>query len=180
MSAADFQQNYFELFGLPQSFDVDMPALASAYRQLQHKMHPDRYAAATERDRRLAVQYSSLINEAYESLRSPVKRAYYLLAQSGFQLDLQKTTSSDPEFLMQQMTLREHLSELRTAADPDQALEQMAAEIAEAIAQHGERFKALYQQGSLDNAAEEVAKMQFLFKLTEELEQIEAEILDYT
>jgi molecular chaperone HscB len=69
MTNPDFQRNYFELFDLPVGFALDQATLGARYRQLQRELHPDRYAGASAHEQRLAVQYSSLINEAYATLR---------------------------------------------------------------------------------------------------------------
>ncbi len=70
----DFSKNYFELFGLPVGFIVDTDALAENYRELQRVIHPDRYANASEQERRLSVQGASRINEAFETLKDPIGR----------------------------------------------------------------------------------------------------------
>ena len=62
----DFNQNYFEIFGLPIDFNVDMERLAERYRELQKELHPDRFAAGTEHEKRLSMQWSTLVNTANE------------------------------------------------------------------------------------------------------------------
>jgi len=79
----DFSQDYFALFGLPARYRFDPAELDAAYRKLQTEVHPDRFAAAGDDERRLALQSSSRVNEAYRALRSPLERAHYLLLLRG-------------------------------------------------------------------------------------------------
>ena len=79
----DFSQNHFALFGLAPTYRLDAQQLDAAYRRLQNEVHPDRHAAAAESDRRLALQASARVNEAYRALKNPVDRAQYLLSLHG-------------------------------------------------------------------------------------------------
>lgn len=179
MPAIDFKQDFFSLFQLPESYDVDLEQLNCRYRELLREVHPDRFAAAGDRERRLAVQYSTRINEGYETLKSPVSRAHYLLARQGMDVDPQQTIANDPAFLMHQMSLREQLMELQGQAEPELALDKLTLELEELIEHQCNAFKTSFANGDFAEAKVEVAKMQFLFKLEEEVEQVESEILDY-
>ena len=68
-------QNHFELFGLPARFAVDAAALEARYHELQREVHPDRFAAAPEAERRVSMQRATRVNEAYQTLKSPLRRA---------------------------------------------------------------------------------------------------------
>ena len=93
---------HFALFDLQPSFRLDLEQLATRYRELARGVHPDRFADASEREQRLALEQSASLNEAYQTLKSPPKRARYLLAMNGGELPLEVTVH-DPDFLMQQM-----------------------------------------------------------------------------
>ncbi len=138
----DRSSNYFELFGLAVGYQIDREQLADRYRELQRHYHPDRYASHSEQERRLALQRSSLLNEANRVLLDPVARARYLLELSGVEWPLESQTIRDPEFLMEQMELREELEQSREAADPITALEQFAERMGQRLQRHGERFSA--------------------------------------
>ena len=107
---------HFALFELQPSFNLDLDQLATRYRELARGVHPDRFADASEREQRLALEQSASLNEAYQTLKSPPKRARYLLALNGGELPLEVTVH-DPEFLLQQMELREELEDLQDSAD---------------------------------------------------------------
>jgi len=122
-------QNHFELFGLPVAFDVDAHQLAERYRELQRASHPDRYANASDRERRLSVQHAAQVNEAFQTLKSSLRRARYLLQLKGIEFDDEKETHLDPAFLMEQMELREALAEVKTKAEPLTSLSDIMTDI---------------------------------------------------
>ncbi|MAY37303.1 MULTISPECIES: Fe-S protein assembly co-chaperone HscB [Spongiibacter] len=170
--------DYFSMLGVPRQFDVDEASLTRAYRELQRSVHPDRFAGGSDRERRLAVQKSSQINEAYETLRSVTRRAAYLLKLAGHPVDTSNTTFSDPEFLMQQLQLREELSDLHDATDPEAALDAFYRDVDNAMAEQ----KAVFVTGldaDIEQAKAAYAKLQFLEKLRSEAEQKESQLLDY-
>ena len=127
----------------------------------------------------MAVQYASWVNEAYECLKSPVARAHYLLSLKDCAPDAQQTIGNDPAFLMHQMSLREQLMELRESDDPEATLDKVREEMEELIEHQCGDFEQRFSNGEYEQAKQSVGKMQFLFKLEEDMEKLEAEILDY-
>lgn len=178
MSVLSLDKNYFELFGLEPGFAVDLSALSGDYRKLQQQFHPDRFSAAGDREQRLAVQMSARINEAYNGLVSPLKRAQYLLQLQHIDASGENTTTQDPQFLMQQIMLREQLSEVRDESDPESAIEALKEDVEKMTAAAAEEFATAYQQQDFANAAVIVARMQFLYKLLTEVERVEESIFD--
>jgi len=112
----------FDVVGLPRGVDVDKGALERAYRERSLRLHPDRAGKDDARERRLALERTALLNEAYKTLRSPEPRAFYLLKLHG--LDLQKdearAVSIPPTVLEQVLDLREQLEAARDAGDDEQ------------------------------------------------------------
>jgi len=106
MEKKELTSNYYELFQLPIGFEVDLKALSERYRTLQSSVHPDKYANASDLERRLSVQQSARINEAFQTLKNPLRRARYLLELNGIDMNADTDTSMDPIFLMQQMIMR--------------------------------------------------------------------------
>ncbi len=117
----------FELFDLPRRHAIDRAALDARWRALQSRAHPDRFAAEDAASRRVAMQWSVRINEAYQRLKDPVKRAAYLCALHGVGVDAETNTAMPSSFLMQQMAWREALDE----ADTLQAVQALADEVGE-------------------------------------------------
>jgi len=110
----DPRHDHFALFGLPARFALDEITLEQAYRRVQEQVHPDRFAAAGAAERRVAMQWSARANEAYRTLRSPLRRAAYLCERHGQPIDAESNTAMPADFLMQQMQWREELDEART------------------------------------------------------------------
>src|SRR3954470_12715667 len=127
----DFQRNHFELLGLPVAYTVDSTRLERCYRDLQTRVHPDKFAAATEAERRVAMQWATRANEAYRTLRDPLGRARYLLQLKGFDTGEESNTAMPPDFLMQQMEWREVVADARAAGDA-RRLEAVRTSLAEA------------------------------------------------
>jgi len=175
----DISKNYFEVFGLPVAFDVDQAQLVERYRELQREIHPDRFAGAGDREQRLAVQYATYVNEAFEALKSPLLRAEYLLKLQGVALAPANQTTSDATFLMRQMELREELSEVKDQPDPEAALDALSEHVAQAMTELQNRFADHYRAADFEAGKQVVSKLHFIVKLAHEVEQLEAEILDY-
>jgi molecular chaperone HscB len=108
----DMQQNHFELFQLPVSFDVDTDDLASRHRAIIARVHPDQFANKSAMEQRVALQWATFANEAFDTLKSPIARAQYLLKLNAPELAVEGARVNLPhEFLMQQMQWREALEE---------------------------------------------------------------------
>lgn len=171
----EFGKNYFELMGLPRRFEVDSEALALNYRELQRAIHPDRFANASDQEMRLSVQHASLINEAFSTLKNPLKRARYLLELSGVPLD-DTDTQMPAEFLLEQMALREGLAEVQANSDPFSALDQVRSHIEGRERELAEVLHSDFNDGSrasLERARGTVRKMQFMQRLLEEAGDLE-------
>ncbi len=177
----DFSQNYFELFGLPVDFRVDLDEVSLRYRDLQKIVHPDKFANSSEQDKRVAMQSATLVNEAYEVLKDPLKRAQYMMSLKGRNAAGENLTTSDGAFLMQQMELREALDETGEAEYPLEALDKLLETITGAINEQIAKMTILLESSTdedLDAAMESIYKMQFLNRLYSEAESREAELED--
>ena len=109
----DFTQTHFELFGLPQTYALDRDRLDAAYRELQNAVHPDRFAAQPDAEQRVAMQWATQANEAYQTLKHPVNRGVYLLKLQGIDAFDAGNTKMAPAFLVQQMEWREAIDAAR-------------------------------------------------------------------
>jgi molecular chaperone HscB len=156
---------------MPVRYAVDLARLEASYRELQSQVHPDRFASATEAERRAAMQWAAAANEAYRTLRDPVDRARYLLGLKGFDTEEETNTSMPADFLMQQMEWREAVAEARAAHDAP-ALREVLATLGD------ERREMLHVLGrAIDSDANYeagrslVRKLRFLEKLEDEIEE---------
>jgi molecular chaperone HscB len=171
--------NHFELFGLPVNFELDSASLATTYRELQRTLHPDKFANGSERERLLAVQKSSQVNDAYSTLKSPIQRAEYILAVCHEDIRGEQQTLQDPMFLMQQMEQHERLEDIPHAADPEQEIADFDDELSLSIKQYLQEFSQLVSTEHYHDAANVVRKLKFVYKLQTQLSTLEDSLLDY-
>lgn len=174
--------NYFELFALNSSFELDLVELKTKYLELQRAVHPDKFANASERERLLAVQNTAAINDGFDVLKSPISRAEHLLKLAGIELAHEHQTLKDPAFLIQQMELREQLEELSDASDPAQAIIDFQQQIDQYIVEFEQQLAGLFNDGSqsaLDEAADDVRKLKFMLKLADEARAFEEQIFSF-
>jgi molecular chaperone HscB len=164
-------KNHFELLGLPPRFALDPASLERSYRDLQSRVHPDKFAAASEPERRVAMQWAARANEAYRTLRHPVERARYVLGLKGFDTEEESNTSMPADFLMQQMEWREAVVQAREA-DDRAALERLRASLAESRVEMLRMLElAIDRDANFDAGCSLVRKLRFLDKLEEEIDE---------
>ena len=163
--------NHFELMGLPAAFAVDTGKLERGYRDLQSRVHPDKFAAAPAAEKRVAMQWATRANEAYRTLRDPVARARYLLSLQGFDTGEETNTAMPPDFLMEQMELREATAEARALRSVT-SLEALQDDI-EVRRDEMLRMlaRALDADRNYDAGCSLVRKLRFLDKLGEEVDE---------
>ena len=167
----NFGKNHFELLGLPARYAVDPTSLERGYRELQTQVHPDKFAAASEPERRVAMQWAARANEAYRTLRNPVERARYLLGLKGFDTEEESNTAMPADFLMEQMEWREAVAEARAAADARE-LRRLHASLADSRRDMLRMLEAAIDRESNFNAGcSLVRKLRFLDKLDEEIDE---------
>jgi len=162
--------DHFQLFGLPPRFELDITALDSAYRSVQGQVHPDRFAAGTAAENRVAMQWATQANEAYRTLKSPLKRAAYLCERAGVPIDAESNTSMPSEFLMQQLQWREALDDARASCDGAAMRELDSNMTAEHERLVGEISRALDVAADPARAASLVRQLMFVEKFGTEIE----------
>ena len=162
-------QNHFELFQLPARFEVDQSALDAAYREIQGRVHPDRFVGSSDGEKRVAMQWATRANDAYQTLRNPQKRAQYLCELNGVDLQTESNTAMPAAFLMQQMEWREELGDARAGKDAG-ALDALDAQVR---AERKQMLVTVGQQldvGDYAAAAQGVRSLMFLDKFGDEVQ----------
>lgn len=178
---------HFDLFGIPRSHALDVPALEKAYRELSLKLHPDRFAQAEPRERRFSLEQTSALNEAYKTLKDPVRRAFYLLKLLGIDLNKEDAGAQKDmplEFLEEVMELREALDSAKAKKDVARA-QTMGAEVQKkfnaALAAGVSELRNLEaepaRKDSLQRASFELARVRYFQRFLEEVAAIEEESL---
>jgi molecular chaperone HscB len=156
----------FTLFGLPEQHALDRAELDERWRQLQAEVHPDRFAGEGASAQRIAMQWAVRVNEAYQRLKDPLKRAAYLCERRGAPLQAESNTAMPAVFLMQQMQWREALDE----ADGVAAVERLDAEVAAAErAMLADVARRLDEAGDTPGAAAEVRALMFVNRFRQDI-----------
>lgn len=153
---------------MPQRFAVDLTALEKAYHGVQSQAHPDKFAHATGAEKRVAMQWATRANEAYQTLKNPLKRATYLCELNGVDLETESNTAMPTAFLMQQMEWREELDDARAGKNIN-ALEQLDGALRGAKKETVARIETLLDADDFAGAAQLVRQLMFLEKFGEEI-----------
>lgn len=162
--------NYFTLFELPQRFALDIEALETAYRALQSRVHPDRFANASDAERRVAMQWAAQANAAYRTLRDPLQRGTYLLTLQGIDVGAENNTAMAPDFLMQQMEWREAIDDAVAARNVG-ALDALAKSLRDDRRTRLAKLGDWLDSAAWQPAAEAVRQLMFIARAEEDIAQ---------
>jgi molecular chaperone HscB len=158
----------FELFGVPRRFAQDRAGLDARWRALQGEVHPDKFAAEGSAAQRVAMQWAVRVNEAYQRLKDPIKRAAYLCELQGEPVDAENNTAMPPAFLIQQMEWREALDD----ASGLEAVESLSDEVvAHRKAALDELAASLDERGDIKAAAQQVRALMFVERFAQDIER---------
>jgi molecular chaperone HscB len=159
--------NDFDLFGLATQYSQDQAALEARWKDLQREAHPDKFAAQGTAAQRLAMQWSVRINEAYQRLKDPVKRAAYLCELNAAPVNAENNTAMPKEFLMQQMQWREELDE----AENVQGLEKLKVLVDTAQRETLRQCAFLLdQQQDYEQAVQQVRALMFIQRFARDVD----------
>jgi molecular chaperone HscB len=168
------QASDFELFGLQPTYALDRAQLDLQWKSLQREAHPDRFASEGASAQRIAMQWSVRINEAYNRLKDPLKRAAYLCELNGAAVNAENNTSMPPAFLMQQMEWREALDDckaIKAPASKIEALEKLLDEVDASQAQVLKQMAALIDvDHNFPAAVGQVRALMFIDKFSQEVQ----------
>lgn len=157
----------FALFGLPRQFALERSELDARRRIVQAEVHPDRFASAGGAQRRLAMQWAVRVNEAYERLKDPLKRAAYLCDLGGVPIAAEDNTAMPASFLMEQIAWREELDDAQSRHDVDAIAQRLQSERDEAYVGLAHR---LDDEADYAAAAQQVRALMFNERLSDEVE----------
>jgi molecular chaperone HscB len=167
--------NFFTLLNLPETFVIDLEKLDQNYQNIQKEIHPDRFAASNDEARLESIKKTAQANNAYQTLKSPIRRAEYLLLLEGIHIDDEKYTAVPQDFLMQQMEWRE---ELESHKQNKVALEKLAQDIQKnKDAMIKELPKLFENKNNLDEAAKITRELNFIEKIEQHINDALIEII---
>ena len=168
------QASDFELFGLPVAFALDRSQLDLQWKSLQREAHPDRFASEGASAQRIAMQWSVRINEAYNRLKDPLKRAAYLCELHGAAVNAENNTSMPSAFLMQQMEWREALDDCKALKNLDTKITALEALLEEVDASHAQALARAAHLMDADHnyaaAVGQVRALMFIEKFAHEVQ----------
>ena len=156
------------MFGLSRGFEVDPQDLETRWKARAAAVHPDRFANASDAEKRVAMQWSARVNEAYRVLRDPLKRAQYLCELAGFPTENQVGVGMDMAFLGQQMQWRETLETLEDQSD-SAALAELQQEILADRDTRVAQTAKLIEQGQWASVVQRLHEWMFIEKFLQEL-----------
>lgn len=170
--------NYFELFGLPFQFELDISSLSARFQKLQRCCHPDNYVLASECDRLVAVQKAAQVNEAFQVLRDPVSRAEYMVSESGIDILGEQQMLCDSEFLVQQMAFREALEDIPNTNTPADSLLRVEQQAIVLYKLNLTKIADFLNEKKWKEAANIVCQMKFIKRLRDEIECLEEKLFN--
>ena len=163
----NLQSTDFELFNLPLTFAQDRAAIDARWKDLQREAHPDKFSAQGAAAQRIAMQWSVRINEAYQRLKDPVRRAAYLCELHSTPINAETNTAMPAAFLMQQMELREALDE----ADSEQNLDEISRKSKHLLLNQLSKLEQLIDADQdYPQAAQAVRALMFIERFSQDIE----------
>ena len=164
----NLQSDDFELFGLARGFAQDRSSIDARWKELQREAHPDKFAAQGAAAQRVAMQWSVRINEAYQRLKDPMRRAAYLCELHGAPIRAEDNTAMPAAFLMQQMEWREALEEAQAGVELE-ALDDAVAQARRAALAECEAL--IDRQQDYAGAARQVRALMFIARFADDIER---------
>ncbi|MDY7229675.1 Fe-S protein assembly co-chaperone HscB [Hyalangium rubrum] len=175
------------MFELPSTYDIDIPGMEKRFRDLSLKLHPDRFAQADAKERRLSLEQTTSLNEAYKTLKDPSRRAFYLLKLHGVDLDREDAGAQKDmpaEFLEEVIELREELEGAMASRDLTRA-QAMAVDVTarqrEALTEAAEALRALQDTSDdtalVKKASHALGRVRYFTRFLEQVEEFEEEVV---
>jgi molecular chaperone HscB len=182
------QASCFEVLGLAPSYFLEPAAVEERFKDLNRKLHPDRFAQKDARERRMSLEWTTAVNDAYRTLKDPLRRATYFLKTHG--IDVEKETGKGamqrlpPEFLEEVLEQREELETAKASKDLEKvralaaAIERRSAEVFEGMARTLREYESSHDRAALERAGSALAVLKYHARFQEEVEAIEQASLD--
>ena len=172
--------DYFEVFGLPRILGIDLGALEKTFHDLSRQYHPDYFSTASASEKTQAVRMTALLNDAYRTLRHPVRRVEYLLSLYGFKSDGSKVPQA---LLMEVFEINEQLEEVKAGRASVEEIDSLRVQIKE----KRERFDAelldasakwdeLIKDGSEADQKKHLTKLAEILSESSYIRNLEAEL----
>ena len=162
------QTDAFVIFSLAPRFVIDEAALERQYHHFASLFHPDRYVRQSDAVRLVAEQNAATVNDAYEAIKNPLRRAILLLSREGMEISLEEEqTIDDPQLLMAAMEDREQLE----AASDAQSIGALHDKNEKKITQEMKQFSGWHEKKELNHAKESLLRLRYGLRLRDAIEE---------
>ncbi|CAF0735590.1 unnamed protein product [Adineta ricciae] len=162
--------DYFRLFDFSRSFEIDTKQLTRIFRNKMKLLHPDLFTNKSDTEKQHSQDQSSLLNEAYKTLLSPLARAHYLLKLENITLE-ESPVQLEPDFLMRIMEINEDLAEIISKNESFPM--ELAIEMRQEIDDHMKQLSTALNQMDLTKARELLARLQYFNNINDKLIDLE-------
>ena len=169
--------DYYALIGVPRGLNLSLDALQQRYYELSRKLHPDRFMQKPEAERQRALDMSSALNDAYRTLKDPIKRAQYLLALEGFDIGEQRSKDVPPELLEEVFELNMALEEMRSGDDSARPqLEQAEKNFTNMLGESDRQLVVLSQQYDVSQSRDVLGEIRNLLNRRKYIQNLVSEV----
>ncbi len=169
--------DYYELLGIPRSLNLSLDALQQRYYELSRQLHPDRFMQKPEAERQRALDMSSALNDAYRTLKDPIKRAQYLLTLEGFDIGEQRSKDVPPELLEEVFELNMALEEMRGGDDSARPqLEQAEKNFTNLLAESSLLLETLFEQYDASQSRDVLAEIRNVLNRRKYIQNLVSEV----
>jgi molecular chaperone HscB len=169
--------DFYEIFGLPRSLNLSLDDLQKRFYELSRQLHPDRFMQKPEAERQRALEKSSALNDAYRTLKDPIKRAQYLLSLEGFDIGEQRSKDVPPELLEEVFELNMALEEMRGGDDSARPqLEAAEKNFTNMLAESGQQLEALFAQYDAAQSRDVLAQVRNVLNRRKYIQNLVSEV----
>ncbi|KRT82939.1 Chaperone [Oryctes borbonicus] len=165
------KENYFKVFNLDVTYDVNQKNLTNSYRKMQSVLHPDKFSNKSDAEKEISAEYSSLVNKAYKTLQTPINRAIHLLLLNN-EIISEDNKSDNPEFLMEIMELNEEIDQ----ADSPEKLKSLQEKSNQMLDRCSEEVSKCFEEGNISKAKEAVIRMKYYNTISKRINNLMREM----
>lgn len=164
--------NYFNLLGIPERFDINLEELEKSFKDMQKVLHPDKFSTKSIEEKTISNECSSLVNQAYQTLKNPVDRISYILTLRGIHVlvegDTSKNNIADSELMLEIFSLREKIDE---AGNSPKDMAIISHDIQNSIKTVRDELQNCLDRNDLEGLTKAAIRFKYLCKTAEEVDR---------
>jgi len=169
--------DYYAVLGIPRGLNLSVDDIQQRYYALSRELHPDRFMQKPEAERQRALDMSSALNDAYRTLKDPIKRAQYLLGLEGFDIGEQRSKDVPPELLEEVFELNMALEEMRGGDDSARPqLEQAEKNFTNMLTETDQQLQSLFEQHEASRSRDVLGQIRNLLNRRKYIQNLVSEV----